>query len=181
MKNRILVVDLEATCWENEIPKNQINEIIEIGICTLDVVTGEIKDKNSYLIKPVKSEISLFCTKLTTITHELLDKEGMMFEDACNRIMNKYNSLECHWASYGKYDFTMMDTQCKTMNIQNPFGNNHINVKTLFSDVMGLTKRMGMEKALSCLNMPLVGTHHRGVDDAYNIAKILHWCLKNKK
>jgi inhibitor of KinA sporulation pathway (predicted exonuclease) len=29
-----------------------------------------------------------------------------------------------------------------------------------------------MEKALNKLNIPLEGTHHRGIDDAKNIAKI---------
>lgn len=29
-----------------------------------------------------------------------------------------------------------------------------------------------MAQALKLLDMPLVGTHHRGVDDAVNIAKI---------
>lgn len=30
-----------------------------------------------------------------------------------------------------------------------------------------------MSEALQILNIPLEGTHHRGVDDAKNIAKIL--------
>jgi len=35
-----------------------------------------------------------------------------------------------------------------------------------------------MSGALEMLNMPLEGTHHRGVDDAKNIAKILRWILE---
>lgn len=31
---------------------------------------------------------------------------------------------------------------------------------------------VGMERALSMLELPLEGTHHRGIDDAKNIAKI---------
>lgn len=38
-----------------------------------------------------------------------------------------------------------------------------------------------MKGALHILDLPLEGTHHRGVDDAKNIAKILYWCLKNKE
>jgi len=32
---------------------------------------------------------------------------------------------------------------------------------------------------LALLDIPLEGTHHRGVDDANNIAKILRWILNN--
>lgn len=38
--NEILIVDLEATCWENErIPAGQKVDIIEIGICELNKTT----------------------------------------------------------------------------------------------------------------------------------------------
>ena len=30
--DRILVVDVEATCWEGDPPPGQISEIIEIGL-----------------------------------------------------------------------------------------------------------------------------------------------------
>jgi inhibitor of KinA sporulation pathway (predicted exonuclease) len=34
-----------------------------------------------------------------------------------------------------------------------------------------------MEKALNILKLPLDGTHHRGIDDAKNIAKIFKTCF----
>jgi hypothetical protein len=37
--DRILVIDTEATCWEGSSPPGQISEIIEIGLCVLDVPT----------------------------------------------------------------------------------------------------------------------------------------------
>ena len=33
----ILVVDVESACWEAEPPEGQVSEIIEIGLCTVDV------------------------------------------------------------------------------------------------------------------------------------------------
>ena len=71
----------------------------------------------------------------------------------------------------------MMFNQCRRMGIINPFSTKHINVKNLFYDVSCLPKRMGMKQALEYLKFKLEGTHHRGVDDAYNTAKILEWCL----
>jgi inhibitor of KinA sporulation pathway (predicted exonuclease) len=44
-------------------------------------------------------------------------------------------------------------------------------VKEYCSEVKGLTKKVGRNGALEILQMPFEGTHHRGVDDAKNIAK----------
>ena len=35
------VVDVEATCWESVPPPGQISEIIEIGLATVDLATGQ--------------------------------------------------------------------------------------------------------------------------------------------
>ena len=51
-------------------------------------------------------------------------------------------------------------------------------VKERFQEVTQHPKRLGMHQALNYLKIPLVGTHHRGKDDAYNIAKIMH-CLSH--
>ena len=40
MNKNIIIIDLEATCWNGKIPAGQVNEIIEIGICVLDTSTG---------------------------------------------------------------------------------------------------------------------------------------------
>ena len=68
MSGKIIVIDLEATCWEGKPPPGEISEIIEIGICVLDQATGAIDKNRGILIKPVHSAISPFCTQLTTIT-----------------------------------------------------------------------------------------------------------------
>jgi inhibitor of KinA sporulation pathway (predicted exonuclease) len=40
-------------------------------------------------------------------------------------------------------------------------------------------QKAGMSGALRLMNIPLEGIHHRGVDDARNIAKILYRLLKD--
>jgi inhibitor of KinA sporulation pathway (predicted exonuclease) len=40
-----------------------------------------------------------------------------------------------------------------------------------------MSKEVGMSGALRQLGFEIEGTHHRGVDDARNIAKILNWVL----
>ena len=180
-KNKILVIDLEATCWDGKVPPGQVNEIIEIGICILDIQDGEISKNKGILIQPERSEISPFCTKLTTITKELVNQEGVSFNEACEYLRKEYNPKEYVWASYGFYDLKMMKNQCKIRKVEYPLSQEHINVKELFAEVKGLSKKVGMNGALDILDFELEGTHHRGVDDARNIAKILNWCLKNKR
>ena len=175
--DKIIIIDLEATCWKGPVPQGQVNEIIEIGICVLDTKTGIISKNEGILIKPERSTVSPFCTELTTITQELLDQEGVSFEQACNELRIQYNSYQYTWASYGAYDLDMLKQQCKFRGLDYPMAENHINVKTLFTEVKGLKRKVGMKGALGILEIPLEGTHHRGVDDANNIAKILDWCL----
>ena len=59
--DKIVVVDVESTCWEGKTPEGQVSEIIEIGICLLDVHTFEISDNRGILIQPQHSEVSDFC------------------------------------------------------------------------------------------------------------------------
>jgi len=175
--NTIIIIDLEATCWNGPVPKGQIHEIIEIGICLLNTETAEISKNKGILIKPEWSEVSPFCTELTTITQELLDQEGISFTEACETLRTEYLGHHYTWASYGQYDLNMMKKQCSFRGIEYPLSQNHINVKELFAQTKSLRKKVGMKGALGILEIPLEGTHHRGVDDAKNIAKILNWCL----
>jgi inhibitor of KinA sporulation pathway (predicted exonuclease) len=80
--DRILVVDLESTCWDGPPPAGQVSEIIEVGICTVDVPSLQRAERRSILIKPVKSEVSEFCTRLTTLTAEHLKDAGSLAEAA---------------------------------------------------------------------------------------------------
>lgn len=178
--DKILVIDLEATCWQGVQPKDQVSEIIEIGICMLDINSGTISDNKGILVKPTKSKVSQFYTELTTITQDMLNNQGISFAEACSLLRTEYVANQYTWASYGAYDIEMIKSQCQIRGIDYPLSQNHINVKELFTDVKGLKKKVGMNGALHILGLPLEGTHHRGVDDANNIAKILYWCLQNE-
>ncbi|KAB2815639.1 3'-5' exonuclease [Phaeocystidibacter marisrubri] len=174
--DKILVVDIEATCWNGPTPEGMMNDIIEIGICSLDINTGEITDNRGILVRPERSTISPFCTELTTITPEMIDEYGISFKEALKILKDEYLSTSRAWASYGAYDLNQFKRQCSDLNRGYPFGPSHINVKTLFALKNKLGHETGMAGALEHLNIPLEGTHHRGVDDAKNIAKIL-WTI----
>ncbi|MGK7876121.1 MAG: exonuclease domain-containing protein [Xenococcaceae cyanobacterium] len=170
--DQIIVIDIEATCWQGKPPPGQENEIIEIGICPIDIASGKPLEKDSILVQPERSTVSKFCTQLTTLTQEQVDR-GIPFAEACEIVQNQYLSRQRVWASYGQYDKNQFEKQCQSRFVQYPFGTRHINVKTLFAIMNSLPREVGMAQALSLLNLSLEGTHHRGVDDAWNIARIL--------
>jgi len=179
--NKITVIDIECTCWKKSPQKENISisEIIEIGIAGLEIKTGRIipQDQNMY-VHPKNSKVSEFCYNLTGISQRTLDDSGIPFSVACNVLQNRFNSKSYVWASYGEYDKRIFNDQCSRENIHYPFGNKHINVKTLFALKYKLDKEVGMAEALKIAGIPLEGKHHSGKDDAYNIAKILREILK---
>ncbi len=170
--DQIVVVDVEATCWEGNPPPDQESEIIEIGLCRLDVASTQRLEKQSILVRPVRSTVSAFCTQLTTLTQEQVE-QGIAFADACALLRSEFRAHERVWASYGDYDRRQFEQQCQRMQVAYPFGKSHVNVKALFALAHGLHHDVGMDEALRLLSLPLEGTHHRGGDDAWNIAAIL--------
>lgn len=176
--DKILVVDIESTCWEGKTPPDMESDIIEIGIDLLDVQTGQISDSEGLLIKPERSEISDFCTKLTTITPEMIAESGISFAEGLQILKEKYNAKKRAWASFGAYDLNQFRRQCQVLDMDYPFSPSHLNVKTLFALKSKLNHEVGMATALKMRQIELEGTHHRGVNDAYNIAKILRWILE---
>lgn len=170
--DKILVIDVEATCWESKPPPGQESEIIEIGICVLDVRLGKRVDKRSILVRPERSRVSPFCTKLTTLTQEQVDT-GITFREACRILKKEYMSKKRVWASYGDYDRRKFERECASKKISYPFGPTHINVKNLFALKYRLQREPGMAQALKEAGLSLEGVHHRGGDDAWNIANLL--------
>ena len=168
----ILVIDVEATCWQGANPPGQQNEIIEIGICLLDRATGELLQRACMLVRPDRSTVSPFCTELTTLTQAQLAAEGISFREACERLQTEFRSRERAWASYGDYDRKQFVRQCESSGIPYPFSDQHTNVKARFAEVFGLPRPVGMAGALRHLGLSLEGTQHRGVDDAANIARV---------
>jgi inhibitor of KinA sporulation pathway (predicted exonuclease) len=177
----INVVDVEATCWLGDPPPGQVSEIIEVGLAELDPHKLEIVGARSVLCLPVDSEIGPFCTDLTTLTDEKVRAEGIEFGGVSTLLRNFHASRERIWASFGDYDRTAFERNCVRRNVPYPFGPRHINVKTLVALAFGWRHEFGMAEVLNRIGLPLIGTHHRGGDDALNIAKILIEVLRTAR
>jgi inhibitor of KinA sporulation pathway (predicted exonuclease) len=175
----VLVLDVESTCWEppSAQPANEISEVIEIGIAVVDTQKLEIVTNSSIIIRPQKSKVSGFCTQLTTLTQEYVD-QGTTFQAAIETLRKTYKSNDRVFVSWGDYDRKMFERNCRDYDVKYPFGPRHMNLRNTFTMLHGLSKEPGMDAALELLGIKLDGTHHRGVDDARNIANILIHTLK---
>jgi len=175
--DQIIVIDVESTCWEDRSPENDASEIIEIGICVVDVHTRERIAQESLLVQPTRSRVSPFCTQLTTLTQAQVE-QGLLFAEACQSLQQRYRTRQRTWASYGDYDRRQFERQCQRDAVASPFGPTHLNIKNLFALVYQLESEVSLAKALALCGQRFVGTPHRGVDDAWHVAGLLVQLLR---
>lgn len=182
------VVDVESTCWNTkEEQGSKPNEIIEIGIVSIDLQTWKVSSPVSYLVAPRFSEVSKFCEELTGWTAEAIAGGGTM-EATFAAIQSEFQMSSGHvWFSCGEYDRNKLSSYGPgsvgdlygIAAVDNPFDRmrSHVNIKTLFAIKHFLRKEVGMAQMLSMINKPLEGRHHNGGDDAWNIAKLVRHVL----
>jgi inhibitor of KinA sporulation pathway (predicted exonuclease) len=169
---RYLIVDLEATCWEQRGYGASKMEIIEIGAVMLATASGPIEAEFDSFVRPVENPIlSDFCTRLTGIRQEDVHS-AEPFPAAFDRFIAWAGTEPYALCSWGQYDLKQFEAEFKRHRMQMPpsFGR-HINVKRAFCESRGI-KLCGMKRALEIAGLPLEGTHHRGIDDARNIARL---------
>lgn len=166
-----IIYDLEATCWENQ--QGQISETIEIGAIKINEY-AEIEDTFSQFVKPIVHPfLSPFCINLTSITQVDVNRADKFyaviqdFQDWIDIFEEEY--LLCSW---GNYDKTQLVKDCQLHDMEWEWLDAHINLKAQYQDIRKLSKPCGLKKAVTREGFEFEGTHHRGIDDAYNLAKI---------
>lgn len=166
-----IIFDLEATCWEGV--RTDKNEIIEIGALLINEQI-EIVSEFEQFVKPVKNPIlSDFCTELTSIQQRDVDN-APYFDEALKLFKEWFQAdkepyLLCSW---GFYDRKQLRSDCEIYGLDDKWTKPHISLKHQHAKIKGLKRAIGMKTALEEEGFELDGTHHRGIDDARNIAKI---------
>ncbi|MEU1179870.1 3'-5' exonuclease [Streptomyces sp. NPDC005820] len=170
------VIDVEATCWDGQPPPGSVNEIIEIGLTVVDLRARRRVSRHGILVRPTRSTVSPFCTELTGLTQADVER-GMTFAEACRLLVDEHGAAERPWASWGDYDRRQFARQSQADRVAYPFGypveRGHTNAKAVFTTARGLRRKPGMSQALQIAGLPLEGRHHRGEDDAWNIAALV--------
>ncbi|GAA3460053.1 exonuclease domain-containing protein [Saccharothrix longispora] len=166
------VVDVEATCWDGQPPPGQVNEIVEVGLTVVDLAARTRVSRHGVLVRPRRSTVSAFCTGLTGLTQAEVDG-GVPFAEACRLLAEEHAAGTRPWVSWGDYDRNQFGRQCRATGVRYPFGRHHTNARAVFTRAHGLRRRPGMAQALEIAGLPLEGRHHRGEDDAWNIAALV--------
>jgi inhibitor of KinA sporulation pathway (predicted exonuclease) len=173
-----LVIDVEATCSDDEsIPRSE-SEIIEIGAVLVDGLTFDAIDEFQSFVRPVRHpRLTPFCIELTTI-RQIEVEIARHFPDVMRELLiwvrPYHHVLFCSW---GKYDRIQFERDCRFHRIRYPFGKSHLDLKSAFAKRQALRHPVGMSTALRSVRLPLRGIHHRGIDDARNIARLLPFII----
>lgn len=175
----VLVIDLEATCSNDECITGSNMEIIEIGACWVNP-EGEILDTFQSFVRPVVNRIlTPFCTELTTITQDEVDGAPTFDQVAplLQEFAVKYLEENSIWTSWGNYDRSQFEHDSARHGVENPVVHlPHANLKKIFAKKRKI-KRVGMTAALQIAGIEHTGAHHRALDDAINISKLLRVVL----
>jgi inhibitor of KinA sporulation pathway (predicted exonuclease) len=170
---RLLIVDLEATCWERNPPAP--HEIIEIGAVAYEMGRGPLAEFQTFVRPRLKPILSPFCTRLTSIRQK--DVEGAPpFPEALEALSCWAEAYAPYTlAAWGNYDRGQFQDDCRLHRVVYPFGA-YLNIKTAFARLVNC-RPCGMARALHLAGLTLEGTHHRGIDDVRNIARLVDYLV----
>lgn len=182
LKKLILIVDLEATCWDGNVEglnrKQTVDdmEIIEFG-CAVVEDNGTVRDCSSFMVRPqVHPRLSDFCTQLTSITQRDVDA-APVYQSVVPEINQWLKSYKLDaWGSWGNYDKNQISAEQRRHSlVPDFFSLPHINIKHQWRQAKVNRRSAGLANALNYHGLSFEGTHHRGIDDALNIARLLQF------
>lgn len=174
-ERRIVVIDVEATCWKKGVFSRK-KETIEIGavLLLLDRAHAEWPEFQTF-VRPLRlPRLSSFCRELTGISQENVDA-APSFPEALRLFLEWSQPLEqVVLASWSHYDAWQLDLDLEAHGLPKlalPF----LDVKKLAAHIVGgkNLEDTARELAPDCLAMP----RHRAIADARRTARILHRLL----
>jgi inhibitor of KinA sporulation pathway (predicted exonuclease) len=179
---RYLVIDFEATCCNQGTVPREHMEIIEVGAVMAEAGTFEVVDEFQIFIRPVRHpRLTPFCISLTSIEQKEVDAAPLFGEAIAQfkRWLYRYSGFV--FCSWGDYDLKQLKQDCDFHKVPYPISAPHLNVKRLMAERQGLSKKPGLGEAVHMANLEFLGTHHRGIDDARNIARLLPYVFGAEK
>lgn len=175
----LLILDFEATCQRNT--KLRPQEIIELPCLAMSTETWEVKDVFHEYVKPqINPLLTSYCTDLTGIIQEMIDDRPHFPEifinfqqwlDQSDYLKDGGNGA---FVTCGDWDLrVMLPEQCAISQIDVPhYFHEWINLKKYFLDATGYYPR-SLRDMLERLDLPVCGQLHSGIQDVYNMARIV--------
>jgi len=140
----LLILDFEANCNSDGLPKPKPQEIIEFPTILYNVKTQRIDSEFHYYIKP-QIKLTEFCTKLTGITQDMVDN-GKPFVEVldlhrkwlvdCQLLDDKDQKIvPFTYVTCGDWDLnTIININARHFKIHVPsYLKSWINIKTVFA------------------------------------------------
>jgi inhibitor of KinA sporulation pathway (predicted exonuclease) len=175
-KRRIVVLDVEATCWKKGVFSRK-KETIEIGavLLLLDRAQSKWPEFQTFVRPRRQPHLSTFCRELTGITQENVDA-APTFPEALRLFLEWSQPLErVVLATWSRYDLWQLDLDLEAHGLPElavPF----LDVKKLAARVVGPKglEQTARELVPDSVNMP----RHRAIADARRTARILKRLLR---
>ena len=175
-ERRIVVVDVEATCWKKGVFSRR-KETIEIGAVRWlpDRDPSRWPEFQTFVRPQRLPRLSSFCRELTGITQENVDA-APLFPEALRLLMEWSPPLErVVLATWSRYDMWQLDLDLEAHGLPtlaSPF----LDVKKLAARVVGARsfEQTARELAPHTVDMP----RHRAIADAHRTALILSRLLR---
>jgi inhibitor of KinA sporulation pathway (predicted exonuclease) len=169
--DRLLVVDLELTCWEGAPPPGEAPEVIEIGVVEIDAPDRRVSRTKRCLVRPCRSRVSGFCAALTGLDAGLLQREGRPYAEVANSIRKEFGTARKVWMAWGQDDRALAGEE-RASGTPSPFSGAFVDLALLWTQFTGNGALASLEDALAAAGLPAEGRAHRALDDAMNAARL---------
>lgn len=168
-----LILDVESTCWDGPPPPGMQPEIIEIGVAELDMRDLVILRDASYLVRPVRSEVSDYCTALTGHTADSLRRAGRPIGEVFRTFSKNFGPSRKVMMAWGD-DWMDLARDAELTGVANPFPREgFLNIGQMSTLMSGSRTRLGLAAALEAAGLSFEGQQHRGIVDARNTALLV--------
>lgn len=184
----LLVLDFEATCWDQKDFSKSAAEVIEFPCVLYDVKTNKIVSEFQQYVMPFeKPRLSKFCTNLTGIQQHqvnngvpigtclMLFKKWLNEQEMAYKISFNSSSPinKCIVTTWSNWDIGVcLKHECQRKRLKMPeIFNEWIDLRELYREHY-LRKPKGLYGALQELGLEFEGNEHCGLHDARNTAKL---------
>jgi inhibitor of KinA sporulation pathway (predicted exonuclease) len=144
-------------------------EIIEIGIVEMDLLTLNITEEASYFVRPRRWEISPKCTELTGITTEDIRKAKPL-DEVLATLTKKFRPATKPCCTWGD-DVTVISRTCTSLGFISPF-RRPIDLSKVFQGAFVTKDQLSLGRAIQMLEMEFDGVPHGALPDARNTARL---------
>ena len=174
------IVDFECTCDSEQ---KLVKEIIEFAAVFVNPMSYEIEFEFRRLVRPVENPIlTEYCISLTGLSQAHVDDALTLSEILAEFAdFTTSNDIAFQLVTDCSADVVkFLAPECRRKRIPLPrWSLKWLDLGLLFKAKFSLEARRSLRVMLDMCGLEMEGTHHRGIDDARNIAQLLIYFAKS--